>query len=79
MKVQKMGSLTPETAKKASEMENFSLYIRHCLRGTQHMRLEFAEKRIQELKELIVIAVKHGSAHRDFAEPAKQIYKEMKK
>ena len=36
MKVQKMVSLTPETAKIAEKMQNFSMWVRIGLRNYQH-------------------------------------------
>ena len=78
MKVQKMVSLTPETAKKASEMDNFSLYIRDCLRGTQSLKVEQMKRRIEHLKSVIILGLERGSAHPDFIAEAQEIKMEMK-
>lgn len=74
-----MVSLTPETARKAAEMDNFSLYIRDCLRGTQHLKIEAMKRRVQHLKSVIVLGYERGSAHPDFISEAKDILAEMKK
>jgi len=71
MKVQKLISLTPETARKAAQMDNFSLYVRDCLRGTQHLKHEAWKKRIEYLEKLVCLAYDLGSQHPDFREEVK--------
>ena len=68
-----MVSLPPETAKKAKEMDNFSMYIRDCLRGTQHLKLQALQRRVKHLEKVILIGLKMGSAHPDFIEEAGMI------
>lgn len=55
-------SLDAETAKKASEMDNFSLYIRECLAGHLHLQHEALKRQVKHMASVIVIARDHGSA-----------------
>lgn len=54
-------SLDDETARKASEMDNFSLYIRECLSGDLHLKHEAMKRQIKHMASVIVIARDHGS------------------
>lgn len=54
-------SLDAETAKKASEMDNFSLYIRECLSGDLHLLHEALKRQVKHMASVIVIARDHGS------------------
>jgi hypothetical protein len=54
-------SLDAETAKRASEMDNFSLYIRECLSGHLHLQHEALKRKIKTLESVILIARDHGS------------------
>ena len=54
-------SLDADTAKTASEMDNFSLYIRECLSGDLHLLHEALKKKIKHLESVIIIARDHGS------------------
>jgi len=73
MKVQKLISMTPETYKKAQEMDNFSLFVRDCLRGTQHLKMEALRRRVKRLEEVILIGLDRGSQHREFKEFAEDM------
>jgi hypothetical protein len=73
MKVQKLISMTPETYKKAQGMDNFSLFVRDCLRGTQHLKLEAMRRRVKLLEEIILIGLDRGSQHPDFKEFAEDL------
>ena len=59
-------SLDNETAEKASEMDNFSLYIRECLSGEMHIRHEAMKRQVQHLISIIRIARDLGSMHPTF-------------
>ncbi len=50
MKVQKMVSLTPETAEIAESMENFSGFVRHVLTDQHH---KDAIERLQEAQAIL--------------------------
>ena len=70
MKVTKSVTLDEETARKAKEMDNFSLYIRECLLGTMHIQHEALKKqRIHHLR-LIKMAVEMGSQDPQFKKEA---------
>ena len=73
MKVQKLVSLTPETFKKAKEMDNFSLFVRDCLRGTLRLKHEALKRRISHLEELVCLAYDQGSQYPDFIEEVKNM------
>jgi hypothetical protein len=66
MKVQKMVSLTPETAQKAENMDNFSAYVRDCLEGDLHLKHEAWKRQIKHLVQTIKYAKKYGSNHPKF-------------
>jgi len=66
MKVQKMVSLTPETADKAERMDNFSLYVRECLAGDLHLRHESMKRTIERMVKALTLAKEKGSQHPDF-------------
>ena len=73
MKVQKLISMTPETYKKAQEMDNFSLFVRDCMDGTQHLKLEALRRRVKTLEEVILIGLDRGSQHPDFKQFAEDL------
>ncbi len=54
-------SLDAETANRASEMDNFSLYIRECLSGHLHLKHEALKRKVKHLESVIIIARDHGS------------------
>ena len=63
-------SLDVTTAEQASNMDNFSLYIRECLSGTLHIKYEAAKRLNIELLKLIKRAVEMGSQDPSFQEQA---------
>ena len=64
-------SLDIKTAEQASNMENFSLYIRECLSGTLHIKYEACKRLNIELLTIIKRAVEMGSQDPTFIEQAK--------
>jgi len=66
MKVQKMVSLTPETAEKAERMDNFSAYVRECLDGDLHLKHEALKRQVKHLVQTIKYAKELGSQHPKF-------------
>ena len=66
MKVQKMVSLTPETAEKAAQMDNFSEYVRECLSGELHLKHEALKRQIKHLVQTVKYAKELGSQHPRF-------------
>ena len=73
MKVHKMVSLDPILAEKASEMDNFSEYVRSCLEGGLAFKHEAYNRRIKWLISVIVIAKDMGSMHPTFKKAVKEI------
>ena len=59
-------SLDLETAKKAEQMDNFSLYIRECLAGDLHITHEQLKRQIKYFAETIKIARDLGSQSKQF-------------
>jgi len=66
MKVTKSVTLDVETAKLAKEMDNFSLYIRQCLKGSMHIEYEQLTRQVKHLLNVIRIARDLGSQHPTF-------------
>lgn len=61
-------SLDEETRKAAREMDNFSLYIRECLRGDLHLRHEAMRRQIKSLVKLVEHARDQGVQNHWFRE-----------
>lgn len=66
MKVTKSVTLDEETARKAKEMDNFSLYIRECLTGKMHINHEQLKRQVKYFAETIKIARDLGSQSKQF-------------
>jgi len=66
MKVTKSVTLDEDTAKKAKEMDNFSLYIRECLVGDLHIKHEHLKQQVAYHIETIRIARDLGSQSKQF-------------
>jgi len=74
MKVTKSVTLDEQTAERAGEMDNFSLYVRECLLGDLHIKYEAQKRRIAYLVRVVKLAKELGSGHPKFKHECEMMF-----